>query len=130
MTKHVGSYINKKDFLQQLLNKELELEKNKEIVKQQTERLKAKEEEFSKRIRDKNSKIDKLEDDFEAQTKQINDINKKFNELEFKLSDEILLSTKLINKIEKLMHLKGFISDKEYEKLKEKFDEEEIALNL
>jgi len=121
---------NKKDFLQQLLNKELELEKNKEIVKQHSEKLKAKDEEFSKRLQEKNSKIEKLEVDFEAQTKQINDINKKFKELELKLSDEIHLSTKLINKIEKLMHLKGFISDKEYEKLKEKFNEEEIALNL
>ncbi|TFG24869.1 MAG: hypothetical protein EU532_12185 [Promethearchaeota archaeon] len=120
---------NKKDYLQQLLSKELELEKNKELLKKQTQQFNAKEEEFGKRVQEKNSKIEKIERDLEAKTKQLNEITSKFEELESKLSDEIQLSTKLIYKIEKLMHLKGFISEKEYEKLKEKFDEKEIALN-
>ena len=121
---------NKKDYLQQLLSKELELEKSKELLKKQTQQFNAKQEEFSKRIQEKNSKIEKIEGDLEAKTKQLNEITSKFEELESKLSDEIKLSTNLIYQIEKLMHLKGFISEKEYEKLKDNFDEEEIALNF
>ena len=114
--------INKRDFTQQLLNKDLDIEKIKEILEQIKKQLETNENIIHK----KDSEIEKLENEFEAKTKQLNEITTKFRELESQISDEIQLSSKLIKKIEKLMHLKGFISDKEFEDLKEKIEKNQV----
>ncbi|MFX1336977.1 MAG: hypothetical protein ACFFDK_00050 [Promethearchaeota archaeon] len=117
--------IDKKDFLQQLLNKDLEIEKTNEILKKIKRQLETNE----NLIHKKDLEIQKLENEFEAKTKQINEITNNFKVLELKISDEIQLSSKLIKKIDKLMHLKGFISDKEFEHLKEKIEKDQLQLN-
>ncbi len=120
--------INKKDFMQQILNKDLEIEKFEEELKQSKKQLETKEKNFSEIVHKKNIEIEKLENDIEAKTIQLNEITNKFRELEIRISDEIQLSSKLIKKIEKLMNLKGFISDIEYKDLKEKL-ESQLTIN-
>ncbi len=117
--------IDKKDFTQQLLNKDLEVEKSNEILKQIKKQLETNE----NLIHRKDVEIEKLEIEFENKAKQINEITQKFRDLESKISDEIQLSSKLIKKIEKLMHLKGFVSDKELEDLKEKIEKNQFSIN-
>jgi len=70
-------------------------------------------------IQKKDLEIEKLENDFEAKTTQLK-----------KISDEIRLSSKLIKKIEKLMHLKGFVTDKELQELQAKIEKRQISLNF
>ena len=117
--------IDKKDFTQQLLNKDLEVEKSTEILKQIKKQLETNE----NIIHQKDAEIQKLEVEFENKSKQINEITQKFRDLESKISDEIQQSSKLIKKIEKLMHLKGFISDREFEDLKQKIEKNQISFN-
>lgn len=118
--------INKRDFTQQLLNKDLDIEKIKERLEQIKKQLEINENILHK----KDSEIVKLENEFEAKTKQLNEITPKFRELESKISDEIQLSSKLIKKIEKLMHLKGFLSDKEFDDLNKKIEKNQVPLNF
>jgi len=109
---------------QKLLKKHKELqEKEEELLRKNKEVLNKNDEikQIKEKLDDKNREFENLKKDFKEQTKNTEVQIKKFKDFESKMN-KTQSAQKIIEKIIDLLKVKGFLSDKEFEKLTEEFE--------